>query len=50
VSGGSDGGSSDSAELHGHVVVLRTSKLYGLRLISLFASGNRKFHWPNSTD
>lgn len=41
VSGRSDGGSGDSAELQGHVGHLRASKLYGLRLISLFASGNR---------
>jgi hypothetical protein len=44
MSGGSDGGIGDSAELQGHVGVLRASKLYGLRLISLFASSNRKFH------
>lgn len=44
VCGGSDGSGGDGADLHGHSVVLRASKLYGSRLISLFASGNRKFH------
>lgn len=50
MSGGSEGGSGDSAELQGHVVLLRASKLYGLRLISLFASSNRRCHWLNSSD
>jgi hypothetical protein len=44
VCGRNDGSGGDGAELHGHSVVLRASKLYGSRLISLFASGNRKFH------
>lgn len=33
VSGRSDGGSGNSADVHGHEVVLRASKLCGLRLI-----------------
>ena len=44
VFGRGDGSGGDSAELHGHVVILRASKLNGLRLISLFASNNPLFH------